>query len=86
VEAGAPGETVVLLLFGTGIRAAGQRGVAATAGQANPAVHYAGAPGEHAGLDQVNLLLPGSLAEIGLIEVRLSAGGVPANPVAIEVR
>lgn len=86
MEAGAPAGSVVLLLFGTGIRAAGQRGVAATAGEADLPVLYAGAQGEYAGLDQVNLVLPRPLAGKGLLEVRLSAGGVPANPVAIEVR
>lgn len=86
VRVGADGETAVLLLFGTGIRAAGTRGVAATAGGIELPVLYAGAQEEYAGLDQVNLLLPPALAGKGRIEIRVSAGGVPANPVAIEVR
>jgi uncharacterized protein (TIGR03437 family) len=52
----------------------------------NAPVKYAGAQGSFPGLDQVNVLLPASLAGKGTVEVQLTAGGVAANPVQIVIQ
>jgi uncharacterized protein (TIGR03437 family) len=48
-------------------------------------VLYAGTQNLFAGLDQVNVLLPSSLAGKGTVEVQLTANGVAANAVQIVV-
>ena len=56
-----------LVLFGTGLRNAST--LTATVGSRSAAVTYAGAQPSFAGLDQVNLLLPTSLAGSGCVNV-----------------
>jgi uncharacterized protein (TIGR03437 family) len=52
-----------LILFGTGLRGRSSlSNVSATIGGVKAPVEYTGAQGEFAGLDQVNLALPRSLA------------------------
>jgi uncharacterized protein (TIGR03437 family) len=46
----------------------------------------AGAQGQFAGLDQVNIELPASLAGRGEVGVVLSANGLTANTVLINMR
>ena len=79
-------DTVVLELFGTGIRGAPSGTVTATVGGRPAQVRYAGAQGQYAGLDQVNVLLPHSLAGQGVAEVILSAAGVQANTVTVTIQ
>lgn len=71
------GEQLILLLFGTGIRGAGD--VAVSIGGEDVVVLYAGPQGEFAGLDQVNVPVPSDFAGRGTVEIRLSAGGSVAN-------
>ena len=85
IDLGAEGDQVVLALFGTGIRF-GSGSVEARIGGVPAAVSYAGAQGQYAGLDQVNVRIPASLRGRGEVQVVLSAGGVTANPVTIAVR
>jgi uncharacterized protein (TIGR03437 family) len=47
---------------------------------------YAGAQGDFAGLDQVNLRLPRSLAGRGEVDVAVNVDGVPANAVRVAVK
>jgi len=49
-------------------------------------VPYPGAQGRFAGLDQVNMALPRSLAGIGAVEVNLTVDGRAANTVQIRFR
>jgi uncharacterized protein (TIGR03437 family) len=49
-------------------------------------VAYAGVQGSSPGLDQVNALLPRSLAGRGLVDVVLTADGQVANSVQIAVK
>lgn len=87
IDLGAEGDHVYLLLFGTGIRQAGGAGhVRAYVGEIATTVTYAGPQGVYAELDQVNLLLPRSLAGRGWTEVVLIAGGREANRVGVEFR
>jgi uncharacterized protein (TIGR03437 family) len=79
IDLGPDGDQVYLTLYGTGIRAAGTAGVALTVGGVSTAVSYAGPQGTFGGLDQVNVLLPRSLAGRGDVVLALSAQGTAAN-------
>ena len=89
---GSSTDQVVLELFGTGIRGAGgASAVAVTVGTTTCQVLYAGAqgagsPDAYYGLDQVNVLLPRSLAGAGIVNVVLTAAGQNANTVTIDVQ
>jgi uncharacterized protein (TIGR03437 family) len=52
----------------------------------NAPVAYAGSQNVFPGLDQVNALLPASLAGKGTVEVQLTAGGVAANAVQVVIQ
>jgi uncharacterized protein (TIGR03437 family) len=60
--------------------------VTATAGGQNAPVIYAGAQGAFAGVDQVNILLPASLAGKGTVPVQITAAGVAANLVQVLIQ
>lgn len=85
-DMGSPSEQFVLVLFGTGIRGNVRDAVRVTIGGVTAEVQYAGAQGSFAGLDQVNVLVPRSLAGRGTVEVQLLADGKPANPVQVSFR
>jgi len=75
-----------LMLFGTGIRGvSSQSGVRVTIGGVDVPVLSAGAQMQYAGLDQVNIELPGSLRGRGDVDVALVVDGKPANVVTIRV-
>jgi subtilisin len=87
LELGGESEQVFLVLFGAGIRAHGSLArVSVRVGGEAAAVLYAGPQGEFAGLDQVNVRLPRSLAGRGEMEVRLALDGKAANPVKVNIR
>ena len=76
---------VYLLMYGTGIRHASQ--VTANIGaQTGLPVAYAGPQGYYVGEDQINVLLPASLAGAGLINVTLTADGQTSNAVQIQIK
>ena len=77
---------VYLVLYGTGIASAGTTGTTVTVNGVNAQVFYAGSQNLFPGLDQVNVLLPASLAGKGTVEVQLTAGGVAANGVQIVIQ
>lgn len=72
-----PGSQSYLILFGTGFESASA--VSATVQGMTVPVVYAGPQSEVPGLDQVNLLLPLSLAGSGLSSVVVTADGVASN-------
>jgi uncharacterized protein (TIGR03437 family) len=74
-----------LILFGTGIRGAGNNVTVAIQG-INAPVTYAGPQGETDGLDQVNVELPPQLAGSGTVKIALSAGLSAANVVTITIQ
>lgn len=90
IDLGPPGETVVLVLFGTGIRyRSAQSAVRVTVGGPLPVdapVQYAGAVPGLIGLDQVNAVLPRSLIGRGEVEVFATVDGRTANPVYIQIQ
>jgi uncharacterized protein (TIGR03437 family) len=87
IDLGPDTDQVYLVLFGTGIR--GRSGIAAvTAGISDQplTVTFAGPQGVLDGLDQVNLLLPRSLAGSVRQDVTLTVDGYDANKVSITLR
>ncbi|MGH9850978.1 MAG: hypothetical protein ACREBD_14165, partial [Blastocatellia bacterium] len=92
------GRPNVVVFFATGIRRApaanpnDENGVAESVAvtiDGRPArVLYAGAQGDFAGLDQLNVEMPAALAGGGprRVEVVVTVNGVPANRVTIQVR
>lgn len=80
-------EKVVLVLFGTGIRGrSALSAVSVRVGGQPVTVEFAGAQGAFAGLDQVNVVLPPSLAGRGDVAVELTVDGVAANVGRIVIR
>ena len=86
ISMGASTDRVYLVLFGTGLQAASTSGVTATVAGGKATVLFAGPGGGFAGLDQVNLLLPSSLAGKGNVNIQISASGIPANPVQVTIQ
>jgi uncharacterized protein (TIGR03437 family) len=87
VDLGPAEERVYLLLYATGLRFnSGLAAVGARIGGVDAPVIYAGAQGYYVGLDQVNVLIPRSLAGRGEVEVLLTVEGKTANAVKINVR
>ena len=87
IDLGDESEQVFLILFGTGIRyRSALSNVTAQVGGLNATVTYAGAQNEFAGLDQINLLLPRSLAGRGEVDLVIAADGKSANTVKVSIR
>ena len=84
---GDEGDQVFLTLYGTGIRGAGgAESVQATIGGSEAPVVSAGAHGEFAGLDQVEVgPLPRSLTGAGEVNVVVTAAGITSNTVTIMI-
>ena len=68
-----------LILYATGIRAAPQANVSVKIGNIDAPVTYAGAQGAYAGLDQVNVALPGALKGRGQLVVTVTVNGQATN-------
>ena len=77
-------DPVVVLLFGTGIRAASSV-EAFIKGQPAPVVGF-GAQSQFVGLDQVNVQIPDALAAAGVVEAYLVIDGIRTNSVTIEIQ
>ncbi len=87
IDLSAEGEQVYLLLFGTGFRMRGSLSdVLVNIGGISSQAQYAGQQGEFIGLDQLNVILPKTLAGRGEVDVMLSVEGKPANPVRISFK
>jgi uncharacterized protein (TIGR03437 family) len=86
VNLGPVTDQVFLILYGTGFRAAGTANTSITIGGQKAQVSFAGPQGAFAGLDQVNVLVPRSLAGSGSVNVVLTASGQTANTVNISVQ
>jgi uncharacterized protein (TIGR03437 family) len=75
-----------LSLYGTGLRGASSLGaVRVTIGGTPVTIEYAGPQRQFAGLDQINLRLPGSLNGKGETDLILTVDGVAANTVRIGI-
>ena len=71
----------VLELYGTGLDQATASGVQVTIGGAAGSVLYAGPQGAWPGLDQINVVIPASLAGSGNVPVVLTTAGMTSNTV-----
>lgn len=58
--------------------------VTVTVNGVNAPVLYAG-NGGYPGIDQINVLLPASLAGSGTVTLQLTASGIAANPVQVAI-
>jgi uncharacterized protein (TIGR03437 family) len=76
---------VYLTLYGTGFEAAGTAGVKATVNGVAAQVLYAG-PSSYTGVDQVNVLLPASLAGKGNVNILVTAGGIQASAAQVTIQ
>lgn len=87
IDIGGAGDSVFLTLFGTGLRKnSGLANVRASVGGVSTPVAFAGAQGEFAGLDQVNLQIPKSLRGRGDVSITVTVDGQTSNAVTINVR
>lgn len=87
IDLGAATDSVFLTLFGTGLRKnTGLANVSATVGGVSVPVAFAGAQGEFAGLDQVNLQLPASLRGRGDVSITVTADSQASNTVIVNVK
>ncbi|MBI3934880.1 MAG: hypothetical protein HY316_09310 [Acidobacteria bacterium] len=87
IDLGPETDQLILVLYGTGIRGrTALSAVTITVGGVNTPVLYAGPQNEFAGLDQVNVALPRSLAGRGEADVLLTVDGLPANTVTVNIR
>lgn len=87
IDLGATSDIVVVTLFGTGIRRNTDLAkVKATMGGVDAPVLFSGAQGQFAGLDQVNLQIPGSLRGRGEVPIVLTIDGQTANTSTINIR
>jgi uncharacterized protein (TIGR03437 family) len=87
IELGAESDQVFLLCFGTGFRARGSSaGVSARLGGVNAEVTFAGAQGTLAGVDQLNVRMPRSLAGRGAVNLEFMVDGQTANVVQVQIR
>ncbi len=80
-----PGQ-VYLILFGTGFDTASAASTLATVHGVSVPVTYAGVQPTEAGLDQINLLLPPSLAGTDVASVSVSISGRTSNAVLVTIR
>ena len=85
INMGSATDKVYLAIYATGVQAAGIANVTVTVNGASTPVLYAGNAG-YAGVDQVNVLFPASLAGSGTVAVQLTASGISANTVQIAIQ
>ncbi len=87
IEFGEEDEELALILYCTGVRGrSSPQAVAVEIGGLNLSASYAGPQLQFAGLDQINVTLPKTLAGVGDASVRVSVDGSPANSVWLTFR
>jgi len=87
LDLGSEGDRVFLILYGTGIRfRSSLSSVIATIGGAYAEVSFAGAQPDFVGIDQVNVLLPRSLAGRGEVGALLTVDAQMSNRVLINIK
>jgi uncharacterized protein (TIGR03437 family) len=85
INMGSATDKVYLTFYATGVQAAGTANVVVTVNGVSTPVLYAGSAG-YAGVDQVNVQLPASLAGAGTVALQLTASGIAANTVQIAIQ
>lgn len=87
IDLSAAGDDVFLVLFGTGVRnRRALTDVQIYVGDVKAEVSFAGAQSDFAGLDQLNVRLPRSLAGRGEVDVYVTVDGKTANPVKLQIK
>jgi uncharacterized protein (TIGR03437 family) len=86
ISLGSGTDQTYLVLYGTGLEAAGTAGVTTTVNGVNTPVTYAGSQPTFTGLDQVVVQLPASLAGTGNVNVRVVANGVAASAAQVTIQ
>jgi uncharacterized protein (TIGR03437 family) len=87
IDLGPADDIVFLVLFGTGIRYAnGLSAVIVSIGGTSGGVQYAGPQGVYVGEDQVNVVLPRSLAGRGELDLTTTVNGKTANTVRVKIK
>jgi uncharacterized protein (TIGR03437 family) len=88
IDLGPPSDQVFLILYATGLRghSAASNSVTVTAGSVSLPVWYAGAQPYFPGLDQINALLPQSLAGAGDVVIQVTVDGEAANPGHVTIK
>ena len=84
---GTAGDMLVVTLYGTGFRnLASPSAASMTIGAAQAQILYAGAQPTYPGLDQVNVVVPRSLAGAGQVPVLFTVSGQTANTVMLNIQ
>jgi uncharacterized protein (TIGR03437 family) len=87
IDLGPEGDQVYLVIYGTGLRfCSSLQAAKAKIGGVEAEVKFVGAQNDFAGLDQVNILLPRSLAGRGDVDLVLTVDGQPANVVRVNIK
>jgi uncharacterized protein (TIGR03437 family) len=87
IDLGPETDQVILILFGTGLRARSSlSGVRVTIGGADAQVLFADAQGAFDGLDQINARVPRSLIGRGDVDVAVTVDGAAANIVRVRIK
>ena len=87
IDLGSSNEQVFLVSFATGVRLRSSlSAITVKIGGADTQVLFAGPQGDFVGLDQVNLLLPRSLAGRGDVDIVLTADGQTSNTVQVRIK
>ena len=85
INMGAATDKVYLAFYATGVQAAGLANVAVIVNGVTTPASYAG-NGGYPGIDQINVLLPASLAGSGTVTLQLTASGIAANAVQVAIQ
>lgn len=83
LEFGSDDETLFLILYGTGFTGDNGMAVVSVDGLSLP-VEYTGPHSVFAGLDQINVRIPRTLAGRGIITLNVTYAGLPANYLQVE--
>lgn len=87
IDLGPPNDLVVLVIFGTGFRnRSSLSAVSVNIGGVNAPVDYAGPQPGFAGLDQLNVRLPRSLAGRGEVDIVVTVDGKTANIIKVFIK
>lgn len=84
---GGSGDTLAISFYGTGFRnVSSPSDASVTIGGVPAQILYVGAQPSYPGLDQLNVVVPASLAGVGDVPVVLTVNGQTANAVVVNVR
>ena len=85
INMGASTDNVYLAFYTTGAAAAGMGNISVTLNGVACQLYYAG-PSPYTGVDQINVLLPHSLAGSGTVELLVTAGTQMSNGTQIVIQ